>query len=139
MTGWWRRFGGWRRAVLVLAAFSVAIVLWERDRRARTWSDQVVTATRSMLAGDAEATAGDPARRFLRGEARRALGELKAPLDLDPVEMADAGDAIGDIVVRGGGGGAVRLRWAGTPVALVGVERLKGDESGNPKPLGERP
>ncbi len=117
----------------------MAIILWERDRRARTWSDQVVVATRSMLAGDTEDTAGDPARRFLRGEARRALAELKPPLDLDPVEMADAGDAIGDLVVRGGGGGAVRLRWAGTPVALVEVERLKDDESGNPKPLGERP
>ena len=119
----------------------MAIVLWERDRRARTWSDEVVAATRSLLVGEAGIAEGDPAQDFLRLEARRAMGELTAPLDLDPVEMADAGDAIGSIVVRGGRGAAVRLNWAGRPVALVGVDRLrfKDDESGISYPMGERP
>ena len=139
MAGWWRRFGGWRRAVLVLAAFAVAVILWERDRRAGDWSDEVVVATRSMLAGGTEATEDDPTRGFLRVEARRALAELEAPLDFEPVAMIDAGDAIGSIVVRGGRGGAVRLSWAGRPVSLVGVERLKDDESGTSNPMGDRP
>lgn len=139
MTGWWRRFGGWRRAVLILAAFSVAIILWERDRRARTWSDEVVAATRSLLADEAGVEEGDPAQEFLRVEARRAMAELTAPLDLEPVEMADAGDAIGSIVVRGGEGGAVRLNWAGRPASLVRIERLERAGSESSSPLGERP
>ena len=135
----WQRFGGWRRVVLTLGVFGVAIVLWERDRRVEAWRDRVAEATRGLMDGEDVSGSISPAEEFLRADARRAIEDLEPPRTLGTVEADPDGDARGMILVTGCGGGTLRFHWSGAPPILVGVDRIELETSLNLTETGVGP
>lgn len=141
MSSLWKRIGGWRRVVLTLAIFGVAMILWERDRRVEIWSSQVVETTRGLVAGGVSVESVDPGRKLLVETAERSIASLRPPRTIGTVMTGETEEnaTFGEILVTGAEGRAVRLRFTGAFPMLVRVDRIDAEAPSNSIESGARP
>ena len=141
MSSVWKRIGGWRRVVLTLAIFGVAMALWERDRRVEVWSLQVVQATQDLVAGGVAVESVDPGRKLLVETAERSIASLVPPRTIGTVMTVETegNGTFGEILVTGADGRAVRLRFTGASPMLVRVDRIDAEAPSNSIESGARP